>query len=247
MLVWETLCKADTLGAQQLGTLADLGFPGHGPIRERLTDVIHAFWREIPDIGTFWTGAYQRLVEDVEVDNFGTLGDRMLLDLLGICEGNEEFSNKGARLVIEYQRLHAETWWRSDRLFHQRVVTYAEFDLQPAGGGFAVRGSRFQQNGYHADQGRATTESLRCTRLPFNANVDRSLCSEFQLLARLCDDIILACKSPALLPDCRGWLWLFVTGAPCLSCIGTMHQFKALLPLITFCVSIGDELEYEAL
>ena len=49
--------------------------------------MIHAFWREIPDIGTFWTGAYQRLVEDVEVDNFGTLGDRMLLDLLGICEG----------------------------------------------------------------------------------------------------------------------------------------------------------------
>merc|ERR1712046_514785 len=95
----------------------------------------------------------------------------------------------------------------------------------------------------------------------FNSNVDRSLCSEHQLLRSIVQDLLDGADSSQqghnndgalfrqeeVLGSADGWLYLFVTGAPCLSCVGTMRQFQLLLPGVCFRVSIGLELEHEAL
>merc|ERR1711920_1089656 len=84
------------------------------------------------------------------------------------------------------------------------------------------------------------------TSLPFNHLVDRSLCSEYQLLSRVCEELAGAVSGEAWRAT-RGWLWLFVTGAPCLSCVGAMRQFQLLLPKVEFAVTIGDEVQCDAL
>jgi len=187
------------------------------------------------------------MVDACEVDNFGTKGDRFLLDAMGMHEGPPEFSAKGKRLVLDYQERHAETWWRSEGLLHQRVVSYAEFEMIPSRDRPAISGKRFQQNGFHGT--RHSSEQIVPTTLPFNSNVDRSLCSEFQLLNGLCEELLgpSAGDAQATLASVQGWLHIFVTGAPCLSCVGAMRQFQLLLPSVTLKVSIGPELQYAAL
>lgn len=195
----------------------------------------------------FRSGRYQKLVELFEVDNFGSKGDRFLLDQLGIFEGPLDFMAKASQLVVDYQHEHAETWWRSEGLLHQRVVSYTEFELCRPGKSLPLSGERFQQNGFHGT--RQMADRIMPTTLPFNHNVDRSLCSEFQLLAGLCEDFFgpVPGDERACLDGVQGWLHLFVTGAPCLSCVGAMRQFQLLLPLVRLKVSIGAELQYAAL
>lgn len=232
-----------------MGTLVDLGLSCQSEVKKRLCEVISKFLAGVPNkYDEFKAGVYLHLVEGFEVDNFGAVGDRYLLDSLGIPDGPPEFYRKGAQLVIDFQQQHAESWWRSEGLLHARVVSYAEFDLTPPPGGQPpLAGSRYQQNGYHGV--RQTEERILPTRLPFNSNVDRSLCSENQLLAAICEDLVGSrpVNSKALLAKVTGWLRLFVTGAPCLSCVGAMRQFQLLLPQVTLFVSIGDELQYDAM
>jgi len=245
----EAIKKIDSLGAQQLGTLVDLGLPCQGDIEAQLQKTVSRFLVSMPsNLEGFQKGWYQGLVSDFEVDNFGSKGDRFLLDTLGIFEGPQTFTKKGAQLVIEYQQQHAESWWRSEGLLHNRVVSYAELDLTPPGhGATSIAGARYQQNGYQGS--RLVSDKILPTQLPFNHNVDRSLCSEFQLLTGVCQDLLQSQKGDVVrfLAQVQGWLRLFVTGAPCLSCVGAMRQFQLLLPRVTFEVSIGPELQYAAL
>merc|ERR1711924_309761 len=130
---------------------------------------------------------------------------------------------------------------------HARVISYAELELKSSRGGAILTSSRYQQNGYQGS--RRLFDGITATRLPFNHNVDRSLCSEFQLLVGVCQELL----GPELRDDfcflatVQGWLRLFVTGAPCLSCVGAMRQFQLLLPSVSFTVSIGNELQYNPL
>jgi len=251
----EVIKKIGSLGAQQLGTLVDLGLPCQKAVEQKLQDTISRFLNGIPKtVEEFKSGVYSRLVEDFEVDNFGTQGDRYLLAELGIQDAPPEFGVKGARLAVEYQQEHAESWWRSEGLLHQRVVSYAEIDLELGIGRPPIRGCRYQQNGYHGT--RQTENFIIPTSLPFNHNVDRSLCSENQLLSSVCEDVAGQGARPhslqreadsVLLAQARGWVRLFVTGAPCLSCVGAMRQFQLLLPNVSLCVSIGEELQHDAL
>eukprot|EP00811_Abedinium_folium_P028012 NODE_4302_length_1908_cov_6.608647.p1 GENE.NODE_4302_length_1908_cov_6.608647~~NODE_4302_length_1908_cov_6.608647.p1 ORF type:complete len:300 (-),score=78.50 NODE_4302_length_1908_cov_6.608647:265-1164(-) len=235
--------EADSLGAQQLGTLGDLQLPCQAAVETRLHQRIDAFLARLPaTVEDFRRGGYLELVEDFEVDNFGAAGDRRILDAIGIRCGQSDFGERAARFAVEYQEQHAETWWRSECLLHARVVSYAEFDLTADGGGGALHGSRFQQNGYQG-AARRGQEWILPTRLPLNCNVDRSLCSEAQLLAGICDDLM---SPTGMLQSARGYLRLFVTGAPCLSCIGSMRQFQLLLPHVALSVDIGEELHCDA-
>lgn len=247
----EVLRKLHSLGAQQLGTLADLDLPCQDAIRLRLREVLTSFLAEVPSsLEGFRSGVYGRLVEDFELDNFGSFGGRFLLDSVGIQEGPSEFAERAARLVVAHQEEHASTWWRSDGLLHQRVVSYAEFCLEPPArlNERPLQGHRFQQNGYHGT--RSGPGWLCATPLPINHLVDRSLCSENQLLSGICEELAgarTAGSAVERLRGAQGWLHLFVTGAPCLSCVGAMRQFSLLLPGVEFRVTIGEELRYNAL
>mmetsp|Transcript_1828 Transcript_1828/g.4098 ORF Transcript_1828/g.4098 Transcript_1828/m.4098 type:complete len:130 (-) Transcript_1828:85-474(-) len=124
-----------------------------------------------------------------------------------------------------------------------------DLDL-PLSGRPPLRASRYQQNGYQGVRSGAAW--IVPTVLPINGNVDRGLCSESQLLAGVCEELsslgavgTFACtNSRRLLREARGWLSLFVTGAPCLSCVGAMRQFQLHLPRVALTVSIGRELQH---
>mmetsp|Transcript_22996 Transcript_22996/g.72385 ORF Transcript_22996/g.72385 Transcript_22996/m.72385 type:complete len:113 (-) Transcript_22996:71-409(-) len=105
-----------------------------------------------------------------------------------------------------------------------------------------LQGSRYQQNGYHG--ARPLQLWILPTPLPRSALVDRSLCSEGQLLSGLCSELAGPETAEGLLRGVRGWLRLYVTGAPCLSCVGAMRQFQLLLPGVSLSVCIGEELQH---
>lgn len=226
-------------------------------MERRLREAVGRFVAAVPgSLEGFRSGAYSRLVDEFEVDNFGACGDRALLELLGIPEAPADFAEEGSGLAVAFQEEHAESWWRAESLLHQRVVSYADLLAElPAGRGprsTMFSGCYFQQNGY---QGRRPAEPwIVPTQLPVNHNVDRSLCSESQLLGRLCEELAGASGLPggpessrllAWLGQVQGRLWLFVTGAPCLSCVGALRQFRLLLPGVGLRVSIGPELQRE--
>ncbi|CAE6950141.1 unnamed protein product, partial [Symbiodinium sp. CCMP2592] len=77
----------------------------------------------------FRSGGYQALVEDLAVDSFGSWGDRLLLDLLGIQECMLDFRQKAKKLAEEYQE-QQQSWWRSESLLRPQVVSVAEIDIR---------------------------------------------------------------------------------------------------------------------
>jgi len=236
------------LGPQQLGTLADLSLPCHAAVELRLSLAISEFHARMPrTLDEFRRGAYVQLVNDFEVDNFGSKGDRLLLDHIGIFEGPPCFAARAARLAVKYQAERADSWWRAEGLLHQRVVAYAELDLEVPLRKQYVYGHRFQQNGYQGS--RKGSVWIVPTSLPFNQNVDRSLCSENQLMSLVLEEVAGTGEAGTQRPleGVRGWLQLFVTGAPCLSCVGAMVQFQLLLPAVAFAVCIGPELHPDGL
>ncbi|CAE7782305.1 unnamed protein product [Symbiodinium sp. CCMP2456] len=229
--------KLASLGPQQLGTLADLNLPCQGAVEEELRVIIQQFAEDVPSsIDGFRSGRYQSLVEDLAVDSFGSWGDQLLLDLLGIPECTLDFRQKATKLAEEYQE-QQQSWWRSESLLRAQVVSVAEIDIRA--GDVQVTSLRFQKNGF--DGWRPSKEWLRPTALPFNVLVDRSLCSENQLLSKLYEKLHDAALSKT---SCRpsGRVQLYVTGAPCLSCVGAMRQFSMLLPLVQLNISIGPEI-----
>lgn len=79
-----------------------------------------------------------------------------------------------------------------------------------------------------------------------NFAVDRTLCSEFQLLSELCDVLLAAVSassasgavgSAAARGSLRGHAFLFVSAAPCLSCVCAVRQFQLIFPQVSLAVS----------
>lgn len=240
----EVLKKLDSLGPQQMGTLVDLGLNCQEAIETRLQDEILSFLRRFPrSLEGFRRGEYQQLVDEFEIDNFGSAGDRFLLGQLEIHAASEEFKQKAVSLCAKYREEHKAGRWRSDGLLHQRVVSWAQYEFTWPGQKNRLIGTRFQQNGY---QGTPRKKNWLCaTTLPLNLMVDRRLCSEFQLYSAVCDEILaaggpLAEERPA--HAVQGFLRLYVPSALCASCVGATAQFRLLLPAIAFEVVVGDEL-----
>mmetsp|Transcript_25931 Transcript_25931/g.79705 ORF Transcript_25931/g.79705 Transcript_25931/m.79705 type:complete len:86 (+) Transcript_25931:1-258(+) len=69
--------------------------------------------------------------------------------------------------------------------------------------------------------------------------VDRTLCSEFQLLSELCDllQATALAVNPAQAQELRGHVHVFVSCAPCLSCILAIWQFRWILPKVWLAVA----------
>jgi len=262
----EVIRKISSIGAQSLGTLVDVGLPCLDIVKRRLQLTLSKFADGIPGtLDAYKRGDYVRHVEELDVDNFGSVGDRHLLQRLGITAPSADFSAKARLLVMEYNHQHEADWWRSEGLLRARVVSYAEFHLvphfcqqgsKPTSGpplphrgelhGVPLCGHRYQTNGYQGV--RQSEERITPTPLPCNRNVDRSLCSEFQLLAAVVDELATGGPDPShALAKTRGNLQLYVTGAPCLSCVGAMHQFRLLLPDVHLEVAVGEELAFDAM
>merc|ERR1712032_648385 len=86
---------------------------------------------------------------------------------------------------------------------------------------------------------REASWSLRPLPSPISGLVDRSLCSEFQLLTA----IIEVCSQGGGVSnaDVQGGVRLFVSTAPCVSCLWAIRQFQLLFPRVCLQVGNGEE------
>merc|ERR1719203_1231606 len=102
-----------------------------------------------------------------------------------------------------------------------------------------MEGSFTKENG-RRDRGAGGSSALGLLQplsSPISGLVDRGLCSEFQLLGEILD-VLWQRGGPQGDKFC-GNIRLFVSTAPCVSCIWALRQFQMLLPSVRIEVANG--------
>ncbi|CAJ1380026.1 unnamed protein product, partial [Effrenium voratum] len=208
----------------------------------RLGAVLWRFMEVFPQSEAQWQGEeYWSFLQKLQVDNFGRYGSKFLLQRMGIAKADRTFTAKALREVTGYIRENNTVLQglTTQDVLHKRVCSFAEFSFVVQGR--RCEGAMIRENGYWTKSavrgGKARW--LRAAHLKVGALVDRSLCSEFQLLEELCDHLE-ACGLSQGAESVEGLLQLFISTTPCVSCLGALGQFRQLLPAITMEVSFGQ-------
>ena len=171
--------------------------------------------------------SFAEAVSLIRADQLGDSGSQLLLSTCGIsyispislpfmeitCHESKRLLVRASSVFdIKITRLHGM----------QEEATLQGSDTAVSGGAEGFRPHRW----------------ITPVHLPVAAGVDRSLCGEFQLLARLCDQLLH--KTHGVLPPTEtvtGTIHLFVTATPCLSCVAALCQFHRLFPELQLKVS----------
>merc|ERR1740129_315594 len=231
------IAETDSMENQPLATLVDIDLPGCESLAERLTAQVGKFADRWLTEDAF--KASNSLLFDWQVDNFGVVGTALLLSRVGVHRpvGSAVQDRALARVAAE-EAGRGENDWRAQRFFYkERVYCYTEHHLEhpSAKEPESLLGSMLKENSFLGEGTRAgKTGLLKSMVLPINELVDRTLCAEFQTLSELCDllDSVGVCGKPS---RCfvTGTVWLWTSGASCLSCVGVMRQFLHLFPNVT--------------
>jgi len=210
----------------------------HEALGRRLLPVVERFCAALPGTVAFWRdGGYQRLVLDFGVGNFGSVGGRHLRSRLGIAWPDGAFLSRAAEHV-RIGRAMGGAYSDGVEFIRQRVVTYAEHGLSWPGLAQPLCGA-----GVHTNGRAHRSRWLVPVRPPFCPDADRGTCSEFRMLAALCD--LVAHSDPQGVCDARvraqvtGLLQALVSGPCCVSCIGAFAQFHILFPSVDVRVAAG--------
>ena len=155
----------------------------------------------------------------IGADQIGDQGSRRLLKALGISSIN--MSKLKVAVEMEEQRKGGSK--------RPRLMAFCLFDLKVEHR--ELKGSYSASSG--VNDGFRAMRSIFPVQLPVNS-LDRSLCGEFQVLTRLCDDIFESAFVPR---EASGKICVYVTATPCLSCIAAFCQFHSLFPMIELEVS----------
>lgn len=227
----------DDLPAQQVGWLADSMplLPCRGRLPERAAQRLGASVNILaeslssmaaaPDGFSETTGSLRSFAEAasrVGADQLGDSGSRLLLRTCGIGEMSPAAAMVLSPELSVVQKDSKRLLVRASSIFHIKI---GESELK--GTSVAVSGAK---------DGLRGNRWISPVQLPVAKLVDRSLCGEFQLLARLCDEILRG-DYVSLPSDVAGSVHLFVTATPCLSCIAVLCQFHRLFPEIQLEVS----------
>ncbi|CAJ1329558.1 unnamed protein product [Effrenium voratum] len=188
----------------------------------RLGAVLWRFMEVFPQSEAQWQGEeYWSFLQKLQVDNFGRYGSKFLLQRMGIAKADRTFTAKALREVTGYIRENNTVLQglTTQDVLHKRVCSFAEFSFVVQGR--RCEGAMIRENGYWTKSavrgGKARW--LRAAHLKVGALVDRSLCSEFQLLEELCDHLE-ACGLSQGAESVEGLLQLFISTTPCVSCLG---------------------------
>lgn len=194
-----------------------------------------------------WDGERVRgAVWDIGVDSFGHVGGRLLWDALGVPEPPAEFCGRARRHIDDVvsadgcalAQQHAESAGHK----HRRVFAYAEYDLEPPPGEPEIRGRMLFENGFRTL--RTSHRWLQHTPLPINSWVDRSLCSEAQMMATFCSQLkqegLADADNTELNSMLHGSLYVYTSAPPCMSCVGVLWQFRLLFRGVEFRFSSGS-------
>ena len=158
---------------------------------------------------------------------FTTILQRALVDPKAFAEAlrqikADHLGDRGSQLLLESQGISVEM--DLPKLHNGRVLVRAscDFDLHL---NRELKGSHEALAGV-SPEGFGANEWLIPVPLPHSSLVDRSLCAEFQVLARLLDLLGLPDASA------QGTVHVRVTATPCLSCISVLCQFQRLFPQV---------------
>jgi len=112
--------------------------PDHGAFSALLRSRAAEFFAAIPStLEPHEWDRYAQVVDDMRIDNFGSVGTRLLLSWLGVGNVPAGFRRRGlgdggvprfGRLTAELRRGDGVAWLRT------RVVSYVEYSIEGPGG-----------------------------------------------------------------------------------------------------------------
>merc|ERR1740121_1492589 len=247
----EVLRKLTEIEPHSLGILADANLACREDVERTLRPLAEGFARQLPpSLSPEAVAALLRFVNDLRVDNFGAWGTRYIFSEMKFDAPSNDFYKRAKEAILEStgmkeedgQGKEAANALSGSALVHRRAFSFGEYHIEMMSGGVPklLSGSLAKENGRRdgsTDRAAATTW-LKPISSPISGLVDRSLCSEFQLLSSV---LAMIRQSPGFAVR-EGSVRLFVSTAPCVSCIWALWQFHLLLPAVRLEVANGEEL-----
>jgi len=251
----EVLKKLDEIEPQSLGILADAKLACSADVERVLLPIAKRFAEHLPrSLDDFLAREFASFVRELRVDNFGAWGTRFVLDQIGLSGPDAAFLERASQQIVQAGVGAGTDEGRNGKeiqdvlsgaaLVHRRVFSYGEYGLEVSGGGAPISGSLTKENG-RRDRGAAggfdsRGSVLRPLSSPISGLVDRSLCSEFQLLATVLD-VLSQATGMSSAAATRGYIRLFVSTSPCVSCLWAIRQCQLMLPQVRLEVANGEE------
>lgn len=265
-VVSEEVCKKLLeIEPQSLGILADARLACRDEVEQALRPHADRFIGALPrSLDAAALAVFSTLLNEMRIDNFGARGVRYVLEKMGVQPPEAAFRERAAEQICLSASAAAAASAGGDdgkalkvaqealsgaALVHRRVFSYVEYVATVSSRGGAARpidGFMSRENGRRNERRGEDirTWPLKAVISPISGLVDRTLCSEFQLLCELIDIIRRAfgpVGSQVDMAAVRGQVRLFVSTAPCVSCLGAVHQFRLMLPSIVLEVANGEE------
>lgn len=272
----EVMQKLYEIEPQSLGILADAKLGCQRHIEQALRPFAQKFAELLPKPSTptthetGWVSVddasmkiFTDFVREVRVDNFGAWGTRHILEQMRLEEPASEFISRAKDAILkegeteELGQGQREGVLAGAALVHRRVFAYVEYHLELPGC-TPLSGAMARENG-RRDRGYDPKYPLiRPLASPISGLVDRGLCSEFQILAKLVDTVEdtltqqgsqgsqgsqgQAPRTVRDVNDVRGRIQIFVSTSPCVSCLWALRQCQFLLPQVQLGVVNGEEI-----
>mmetsp|Transcript_78300 Transcript_78300/g.122169 ORF Transcript_78300/g.122169 Transcript_78300/m.122169 type:complete len:527 (+) Transcript_78300:356-1936(+) len=254
----EVLKRIDEIEPQSLGILADAKLDCGEAVEKALRPYVARFLEALPKtLDQHQFDTFSNFLHSLHIDNFGAQGTKQIFLHMQFPAPSAEFCDRAMQEIQNGVAAYSGDTRRSSAavdalsgaaLVHRRVFSYAEYDIlvfrkgMASHGGVKLVGSMMKENGLR-EQDRSTERgvcALRAVASPISGLVNRHLCSEFQLLKSLVDIFYQESGSTF---DCQvtGHVRLFVSTAPCVSCLGALRQFTLMFPQASMEVANGEE------
>eukprot|EP00747_Dinoflagellata_sp_TGD_P061820 gnl/TRDRNA2_/TRDRNA2_152685_c0_seq2.p1 gnl/TRDRNA2_/TRDRNA2_152685_c0~~gnl/TRDRNA2_/TRDRNA2_152685_c0_seq2.p1 ORF type:complete len:439 (-),score=79.81 gnl/TRDRNA2_/TRDRNA2_152685_c0_seq2:30-1346(-) len=221
---------------QALIWVADFDLHCHSELVKLLEAEVAQVWKHFPTSPEGIDVSFSVYLKQLQIDNLGAIGSRLLLNHMGIMVADETLQMRALETIALYRhddpREDANEMTFGGPTRHKRVFSYAEYQIFGSfitSEGQQLEGAMLQENGARGPHFEETP--LRAVPLPINQRVDRNACSEFLLLSELCaifSEAGVVSESERLATV--GTLRLFSTGPSCLSCCAAIWQFCLRFP-----------------
>eukprot|EP00933_Yihiella_yeosuensis_P040250 TRINITY_DN34511_c0_g1_i3.p1 TRINITY_DN34511_c0_g1~~TRINITY_DN34511_c0_g1_i3.p1 ORF type:complete len:347 (+),score=31.75 TRINITY_DN34511_c0_g1_i3:754-1794(+) len=192
--------------------------------------------------------AYPRLMSNLRTATLGIQGSGLLLtwaDIPSLPEEIDGFHSRATRTISGLGRT-------SSRSTSEATHSFAEWNVRNVLKSTRLNGAMIRTSGNQDAALKVTQMPLRPVRLTASSYfIDRRLCSEFQLLSALTNEMLTLTEDgssstpfpPVPLHIIDGNVSLMVSRPPCVSCLGALVQFKRLFPEVDFSVGFPNRIQ----
>lgn len=246
----EVMQRLYEIEPQSLGILADAQLGCQPQLEQALRPFAQRFADLMPrglDDSTMTT--FMQLVREIRVDNFGAWGTRHVFQQMGLASPTQDFLDRAQGEILQAGAAVGADEGDARQgvlsgaaLVHRRVFSYGEYEFEVRGSqGRALTGAMVKENGRRDRSFDPRSSMLKPLTSPISGLVDRSLCSEFQLLAIALDAAQGAAGAQRVASSITGCVRLFVSTSPCVSCLWVLRQCQIYMPEVKIEVANGEE------